>query len=557
MRVLRLFTRMLDLERRDIGYIYLYAFFTGIVGLALPLLIQLFIKQVSNGWMTTSLYVLLGVVAVLFLLNGGMQIVQIQLVEYLQRRIFARAALGLSIRIPRIEWQSVRDYYPPELINRFFDVINIQKGLTILLTDTSVALFQMFFGIILLAIYHPFFAGFSLIAMVIFVAYFALTFGKGLESSIQESKEKYKVAHWLEELGRSFKTFKLSGESDFATQRSGELVDSYLDRRSVHYDVLVKQYWAIILFKVFLVVGLLVLGSSLVITQRINFGQFVAAEILIILILSSLEKLLLKIDSFYDLLTSVEKVNSLDELPLEEFSEGIGEPFEHGEGLAIELKEFGLVDPYCGKTPMSDLLEMRIDPGKAVCITGQNNHAKLIFARILLGMNSNFNGDLFINDFTLRELNLDDYRRRIGSNLADENIFHGSLLENITMQGADVRRDCLQYATRMSGLDRLLKQLNDGYQTQLISEGLNVPERIRMAVILARALYKRPGLLLINTDSLSESPAEQESIIRALIEENNRCSTIFFSQDDWLSNLADQTIDLSHTNLNRQLVAAI
>ena len=86
---------------------------------------------------------------------------QLRIIETIQQRIFTRAAIELSYRFPKIKMHELRNYYPPELANRFFDTLTIQKGLSKILIDVPTALLQILFALLLLSFYHPFFIVFG------------------------------------------------------------------------------------------------------------------------------------------------------------------------------------------------------------------------------------------------------------------------------------------------------------------------------------------------------------------------------------------------------------
>ena len=330
--------RLLGTERRDIIYLYVYAIAVGIISLSLPLGTQAIVGFISGGMWFNSVVLLIALVVIGIVVAGGLQIMQISMVEIMQRRIFAKTAFEFAYRIPRIDAEALHKYYAPELINRFFDILTIQKGLPKLLIDLSTAAIQIFFSLILLSFYHPFFVFFGLLLVSILVVIFYVTGPKGLESSITESKYKYKVAYWLEELARAMSSFKVAGTTQLPIRRVNEHVNNYLTHRKIHFGVLIRQFSYIIAFKTLIVGGLLVLGTILVIDRQITLGQFVASEIIIVLILGAVEKLIVNMDTIYDMLTAVDKIGHVTDLPLES-EEGITVPptyFEQGIDIRVE-----------------------------------------------------------------------------------------------------------------------------------------------------------------------------------------------------------------------------
>lgn len=309
--------RLLSNESRDIWYIYLYAIMAGLINLSLPLGIQAVFNFVSSGTIFNSIYLLIGLVIVGVVVGGLLQVGQISLVEVLQQRIFAKAAFEFTYRLPRIRPEALRPYYPPELMNRFFDIINVQKSLPKLLIDVTAAAIQVILGIVLLSFYHPVFIAFGVLTL--FLLWFVVwIYGKrGVETSLSESKYKYKVAAWLEDLARDLSTYRRDADSLDAIDKMDDLVANYLKHRNDHYRILKRFFYNAVAFKAIITGSLLIVGTALVVERQMTLGQFVAAELVIVLITSAVEKLIMSIDTIFDLLTAVEKLGSVTDLPLE------------------------------------------------------------------------------------------------------------------------------------------------------------------------------------------------------------------------------------------------
>ena len=142
------FIGLLNLEKKDTFQIGYYAIFEGIVALSLPLGIQAIIKllqaaQVSASWIVLVILVTGGVA-----FSGVLKLMQIRIIETIQQRIFTRASIELSYRFPKIKMKELENYYPPELANRFFDTLTIQKGLSKVLIDIPSAFLQILFALI-------------------------------------------------------------------------------------------------------------------------------------------------------------------------------------------------------------------------------------------------------------------------------------------------------------------------------------------------------------------------------------------------------------------------
>ncbi len=109
-------------------------------------------------------------------------------------------------------------------MNRFFDTITIQKGVAKVLMEFTAAALSILFGLILLSFYHPFFIVFSILVILVVFILGNYIFQRGLKSSILESKHKYKVAFWLEEVARTNTTFRLSCDASLPVKKTDMLV---------------------------------------------------------------------------------------------------------------------------------------------------------------------------------------------------------------------------------------------------------------------------------------------------------------------------------------------
>jgi ABC-type bacteriocin/lantibiotic exporter with double-glycine peptidase domain len=309
--------RLLGTEKRDIWTVYLYAIMAGLINLSLPLGIQAVFNFVSSGTVFNSVYLLIGLVIMGVVLGGLLQIGQISLVEVLQQRIFAKAAFEFTYRLPRIQPDALEPYYPPELMNRFFDIVSVQKSLPKLLIDITAAGIQVILGIILLSFYHPDFIIFGILT-VLMLWFVVWMFGKrGLETSLRESKYKYKVAAWLEDIARDLPLYRQEANSSDTIDKMDGLVATYLKHRNDHYRVLQRFFYNAVAFKAIITGSLLIVGTTLVVARQMTLGQFVAAELVIVLITSAVEKLMMSIEVIFDLLTAVEKLGTITDMPLE------------------------------------------------------------------------------------------------------------------------------------------------------------------------------------------------------------------------------------------------
>ena len=401
---------LLQLEKRDILQVFYYAIFAGIVALSLPLGIQAIINLIQGAQISTSWIVLVILVTLGVAFSGALQLMQLRIIETIQQRIFTRSSFELAYRFPKIKMSELRNYYPPELANRFFDTLTIQKSLSKILIDVPTAVLQILFALILLSFYHPFFIIFGLLLLILIFVVFRFTAIKGLETSLKESKNKYKVAHWIQEIARSVISFKLSGSTNLGINKNDELVHNYLNARESHFKILMLQFIQMISFKVIVTASLLLIGGALVLNQEMNIGQFVAAEIIIILVIASVEKLILGLESFYDTLTSLEKIGQIVDKNLESQS---GESPQFKKGFQIELEKVAYEVDNRDKHILRDI-SLKITPSSRILIKGESGSGKSTLLRLIAGVIQATSGHIYVNDMSINSLHLNFYRSQLG-----------------------------------------------------------------------------------------------------------------------------------------------
>jgi ABC-type bacteriocin/lantibiotic exporter with double-glycine peptidase domain len=534
------FLGLIQLERKDVLQVAYYAIFAGLVSLSLPLGIQAIINLIQGAQITTSWILLVILVTLGVAFTGILQLMQMRIIETIQQRIFTRASFEFTYRFPKMKMDELRKYYPPELANRFFDTLTVQKGLAKILVDVPAAVLQIIFALILLAFYHPFFIVFGFLLLGLSYVVFKFTAQKGMKTSLEESKNKYKVAHWIQEVARAVTSFKLSGKTNLSLSKNDELVNKYLEARDSHFKILVLQFIQMIGFKVIVTAGLLTIGGALVLNQEMNIGQFVAAEIIIILVINSVEKLILSLESFYDVLTSLEKLGQVVDKDLE--SQNGDRPII-GENFVLELKDIMYNVPGREKNILSGI-DLTINEKTKLLIKGESGSGKSSLIRLIAGLIQPTKGSIHLNEHAFENINLNYYRSNIGLSLSEDLPFEGTFRENIIFNNASISDNEIFSVIDSIGLRDFVKSLPKGLNTMLYPEGKQISYTISKKIILARAIIKKPKLLILE-DSLDQfEPKEVNTIIDYLTQPSHKWALIVVSRNKRFEDVCNKTIVL-------------
>lgn len=530
MTPLQRYFKLLLLDKKDVYQIIFYAIFAGLVSLSLPLGIQAIINFIQSGRVTVSWVVLVVFVVIGVALVGILSLMQLRITENLQQKIFVRSSFEFAARLPRIRFEELYDSYPPELANRFFDTMTIQKGTSKLLIDFSAALLQILFGIILLSFYHPYFIMLGFLLLVLLYLIFKYSYFIGLENSLKVSKYKYKVAGWLQEMARNNYSFRKERNYDFALQKNDKFASEYLNYRESLFNVLKRQFSHLIVFKIIITASLLTIGGYLVISQEMNIGQFVAAEIIILLVINSVEKIILGLETLYDVLTAVEKIGLVTDLTMEEDTNYEANKCFHA--ITLTTENLSIQFPGAAKKIL-DNINIKIDQGERVFIEGKNGSGKTTLIRILSGLLQSSEGAFYINDDTFRKINLKQYRSQIGNIIHSETPFEGTILDNIIFNNPDCSDEVLKWALDGVQLTPYIKSLPKGLETQIFPEGQQLSSSNAQKILLARSIINKPKVLFYEdpTDAMDEKVANE--IIDFITSDINKWTIIVSSKNPY------------------------
>lgn len=523
---------LLRLDPKEIRFIFYYVIFAGIVSLSLPLGIQAIINLLQNGQSSSSWILLVSLVTIGVGFQGLLQLMQVRILENIQKKIFVRASFEFAYRIPQIRTHALLNDYPPELTNRFFDILTIQKSLPKLIIHFPTALLQIFLGLMLLSFYHTFFIFYGIILIIVLSLAFLYTSKSALETSLLESKYKYKVVHWLQEVARSVVCFKLYPKSDLPLYKNDKNTYDYLKARKRHFDIVQIQLIQLIGFKVLITVGLLVIGGVLVLNNQMNIGQFVASEIVVLLVINSVEKLMSGLETLYDSLTSLEKIGQVFDRPLD--NPIIGKSHQlwgADEDFKVSLEHIVWNMP--GELPLVKDVTLSFTNTDRVWFTGKDNTAKRIILKVLVGYVRPTQGGIYVNDILINDTRLNSYRQGIGIVIPEQKLFEGTIRDNVTLGNKNISDDVILKVFQILQLEKFLKKNDFGLDSVIYGNSIlvNTPTSVEKRLIIARAILKRPKILVIK-DTFHHINYDLASTIIDYIASKERPWALFVASND-------------------------
>lgn len=539
----KLLGKLLRAESKEIGVILAYGIGVSLLSLAVPIGVQALVNNVTFGSLSQPLLFL--VLAVF----GGMSLaalfrgLQVVVIERLQTRFFSYVALELSARLPRVRIDRLSGAKFPELVNRFFDVLVVQKSTATLLLEGFALVLQTIIGLLLLAFYHPALLAFDL---VLVLAMIAVVFGLGqgaVKTSIEESVQKYRVAAWLEEVAAKSLSFRTAEARVLALRKADGLVVDYLNARRNHFRILYRQIMGALGLQAIASAALLGLGAVLVTQNQLTLGQLIAAELVVTNVLSALAKFQKHLEAFYDLAAGLDKIEGLMELPLER-PESQQKLDNKGPGaVTLNAVAFNYPSSNFALAPLTH----EIKPQRRVALQGPNGSGKSTVVDILFGMKQPTSGSILLDDVDFRELGLEELRRHICLVRGIEFVA-GTVIDNVIFGRPDVSIAQAKEALRKVGLLDEVLRLPDGIHTQLSENGSPLSVAYAQGLMIARAIAGSPRVLVIDEGLDALDAASSRITLNTLLDRDAPWTLVLCTHDPDVARRCDEQIVLgTHT----------
>jgi ABC-type bacteriocin/lantibiotic exporter with double-glycine peptidase domain len=533
-------------ERQALWAVTIYAALIGLLTLATPIAVQALVNTVAFGTMLQPLVVLTLLLAAGLVFSAFLQVMQTYIAELIARRLLVRVTADFSYRLPRLA-QSARDEEDiREVTNRFFDVAALQKAVALMLFDGFSSVLQISVAFLLLTLYHPVLMAFALVLLVA-ILFVTFTLARGaVETSIKESKQKYKIAAWLEDIAAHPHVFGSAGGLALAQEYADALAKNYLAIRSKHFRIVLRQLIGNMALQIFASTGLLLVGGWLVIQRQLTLGQLVAAELVTAALVISLAKMGKLYEKFYDMMASLDKIGHVVDLPTEA-PQGHPLPLQTNPA-ALHLHEVGYE---YDETGILEHIELEIPESSRLALIGPPASGKSTLLDIMYGIRPPSNGQIALDQIDYRDIRPEDLRRDLVL-LRDVEIFHDSVFENIRAGRHDIGRVEAREALEQVGLRDSILCTAEGLNAELLSGGAPLSQQQRVQLVLARAIAARPRLLLIDGLLDRLDPRSRSPLLTALFAHDAPWTLVIVTHRADLLRLCTHTYDLE----NKMLVQA-
>lgn len=541
------FFALLRSESRDIIILLLLALISGVLYLATPLAVDAVVNNIAFGGQETvyaqALFTLTIALLIFLLVLGVIRASQHIVMEIIQRRLVMRIAADMSYRLPRVKYSALDDKMKPDLVNRFFDILTVEKSSALLLLEGVNLILGAIVGLVVLAFYHPFLLLFDIVLIGLILL---IIFGPGrkaIRTKVAESYKKHELAGWLEQIALYPLLFKSGSGPKMACQRADQLGHEYLEVRKAHFQILLQQIIGFLGLQAFANAALLSIGGYLVLQGELTLGQLVASELIVAGIVASLSSMGKHLEAFYDALGSVDKLGYVVDLPIErQGGQPVLDPATEPKPFEVEFRKMSF--DYGPKRPIIKDLSLVIPAGSRVAVTGPLGSGSTSTLDLLFGLREPTGGQILINGVDLRQWDLREFRSS-ASLLRYKDLVEGTVLENILAGRDDIELGEINAVLDRLNLTDLIAQMDDGLNTCLKAGAWKLSYSSRILLVLARVLVKSPSMLIVDR-FLKELDFDLRNKIVDELFDQSRPWTLFLSTwDNALVDRCDMVIELT------------
>lgn len=235
-----------------------------------------------------------------------------------------------------------------------------------------------------------------------------------------------------------------------------------------------------------------------------------------------------------------------EEIDLKEDPEATGE-IKAGE---IEFRNVSFKYKKEGKKYVLSNVSFHIEPGQTVGIIGGTGSAKSTLVQLIPRLYDVTEGEILIDQIPVKQYPLKHLREAVAMVLQKNTLFTGTIADNLRWGKEDASEEELMKACRMACADEFLLQMKDGLSSQVEQGGVNLSGGQKQRLCIARALLKRPRILILD-DSTSAVDTATEAKIREALQDNLADTTkIIIAQRITSVMHADQILIMEDGKLN-------
>jgi len=515
-----------------------------LIQLMFPFLTQSIVDVGINGRDIHFIYLILLAQMFLFLGRTTIELIRGWILLHLSSRINVSLVSDFFIKLMKLPI----GYFDSKMTGDIMQRINDHSRIENLLTNTS---FIALFSIINLLVFGAVLAWYNLLLFWIFITgtlfYLGwlivflkkrrdLNYKRFAETSVNQSK--------VIELVNGMQEIKLHN-AERQKRWGWEKIQARLFKIST--KALALEQWQSIgasFINETKNITITMLAAVLVVNGEITLGMMLSISYILGQLNSPVQQIVNFVHSFQDAKISMERIGEIhnkdDEEPSDRFK-------LHNISVDENIEIKNLSFRYQGsQTPVLENLSLTIPANKTTAIVGSSGSGKTTLMKLLLKFYEPSSGEIKIGNFLLSNIAQSDWRYHCGTVMQEGYIFNESIANNIALGEDSVDFEKLVHACELANIREVIENLPMAYGTKIGNEGVGLSTGQKQRILIARAIYKNPKLLLFD-EATSSLDATSERIVMTNLQKffKNRTAVVVAHRLSTVQN-ADQIIVLGN-----------
>lgn len=483
---------LFDILRPETGFftvVIVYSMGIGLLTLAVPIAVQTLINTVVNIASTRAVLLLAGILMATLVFSGIFAAMRTRVMEYYERRIYARLTASLSLRTIQAPHSFFEGQRNAALTQRYFEIMTLQKNIPSLMVDGFALVLQMLVGFTLVSFYHPLLFAFNAIVLLLVYLVWRLWANQAKRTAIMLSHAKYDTAKWLQDISSAHAFFKSSQHLRYAAGQTEALIANYTKQHAGHFRFTFAQTVSYLMLYALASASLLGLGGWLVVQGQLSVGQLVAAELIMSVVFFGISRFSQYLKLYYELYGAAEKMGSALYIPQEEVVSA-DKPIPQHSQLHFHDVELRYGDEY-------STIDLPLQCAGKYFVTTERSWLQRDVIHLLKCYDKPKHGWIQLGTLSLADYHTYALRQAIA--VVDRSlIVECSVREYFRMAAPSASEGEMWKVLKDVHLSTTIKQLEDGIDTKLSPLGNPLQPISFLLLKLAAAVLSSPCVVVLN-----------------------------------------------------------